>query len=71
MAYERGDFFEAKQLLNPLTVMSQDNVEILWLMLRNEHKLNNQASMASLGLVLETKFHNSEQARAWTERRFD
>jgi type IV pilus assembly protein PilF len=71
MAYERGDFFEAKQLLNPLTVMSQDNVEILWLMLRNEHKLNNQASMVSLGHVLETKFHNSEQARAWAERRFD
>lgn len=71
VAYMRGDFAAAKRYVTALNAGQYANAESLWLALRIENKLNNQAGVREIGVQLRNRFPSAKQTIAFERGEFD
>lgn len=71
VAYMRADYPAAKRYVQALNVSQYANAESLWLALRVENKLNNQAGVREIGMQLRNRFPSAQQTIAFERGEFD
>jgi type IV pilus assembly protein PilF len=64
IAYQRGDFPQAKRYLERLEKLASPSAETLWLALRIERKLGDRNAEASYAQQLRRQFPDSKEVRA-------
>jgi type IV pilus assembly protein PilF len=64
IAYQRGNYTQAKNYLVRLEKLASPSAETLWLALRIERKLGDRNAEASYGQQLRRQFPDSKEARA-------
>lgn len=71
IAYQRGNFTEAKIHLSRFTQVATANSEVLWLGVRVAKRMGDRDSEASYALQLRKNFPNSNEARALEAGRYE
>lgn len=71
LAYKRGDFYNAKNILGELHRLSDPNAESLWLGLRIERKLGDRPAEASYAAQLRRKFSGTPEYQALQQGNFE
>ena len=71
LAYERKGYAEARTYFKRLLPVAQGSPEILWLMLRTERQVGDEATVQSISHQLRTRFPESKEAAAMADRRFE
>lgn len=71
LLFERGEFEKAQFYLRRLNNGESANEETLWLGIRTEYKLNDEAAVSQLGGQLRKRFPSSRQAQLFDRRAFN
>jgi type IV pilus assembly protein PilF len=70
LAFARGDFAAARDLITRHAQLTDADAEALWLAARIENRLGNRNALASYGAQLNRRFPNAAQTRAFNEGSF-